>query len=160
MRQLLYAQWAASVCLLSLAAAPVPAAQHSGQVAVHARTPYTAADRVIMPLFSKRFLLESSTFSTGVTTASESAAAAPASKPTILQAADVTFRLVGSDAQPFSNATAEAFQQALHNVFNNFSSAAFLFQSAKVMSLALHCSTRHECLQHVIHMCIASTTTT
>lgn len=158
MRQPLYAQWAASICLLCLTAALLPAAQRIGQTAVHARPPYTAADLVRLPLFSKRFLLENSTFSTGVTTASEPTSAAPASKPTILQAADVTFRLVGSDAQPFSNATAEAFQRGLHNVFTNFSSAAFLFQSAKVGNLALH-PIRHGCLQCVRHMGIASTTT-
>ena len=125
-------QWATLVCLLCLAAAPLSAAQHVGQHALHPRTLHTAADRV-----NKHFLLEDSTSSTDVTTVSGSAAAAPASKPTILQATDVTFRLVGKDAQPFSRATAQAFQQALHAVFSNFSSATFAFQSATVMSYAV-----------------------
>lgn len=132
-------QWAAFVCLLCLAAGPLSVAQEVGQHALHPRTPHSAANRV-----SKHFLLENNTFSTDVTTVSGSAAAAPASKPTILQAADVTFRLVGKDAQPFSRATTQAFQQALHTVFSNFSSAAFAFQSATVMSLALQRCTAAE----------------
>lgn len=125
-------EWAAFVCLLCLAAGPLSGAQQVGQHALHSRTPHTAADRV-----NRHFLLANNTSSTDVTTVSGSAAAAPASKPTILQAADVTFRLVGRDAQPFSRATTQAFQQALHTVFSNFSSATFGFQSAMVMNLAL-----------------------
>ena len=132
--------WAASFCLLCLTVPPLSAAQHIGQAAVHARTPYTAADRVNLLSFSKRFLLENSTISSVVTTAPQSTASNPASKPTILQAADVTFRLVGTGAQPFDNASAQAFQRALHAVFSNFSSAAFMFQSAQVTNLALLCA--------------------
>ena len=140
MRQSRNPYWAVSVCLLCLTAPFLTAAQHIGQPVVSARTPYTAADRVSLRSLSKRFLLDNNTFSRGVTTAPQSAASTSASKPTILQAADVTFRLVGTDAQPFDNATARAFQMALHTVFSNFSSVAFVLQSAKVMRMALHCA--------------------
>lgn len=140
MRQSRHPHWAVSACLLCLTAASLSAAQHVGQAAVHARTPYKAAASISLRSFSKRFLLDNSTFSTAVTTAPQSAASTPASKPIILQAADVTFRLVGTAAQPFSNASAQAFQKALHIVFSNFSSAAFVYQSTKVMTLALHCA--------------------
>ena len=63
-----------------------------------------------------------------------SAAVAPISNPTILQTADATFRLVGSDTSPFSNATATAFQQALQEVFSNYSYASFQYQSYMVLS--------------------------
>lgn len=143
MRQSQYIQCAACVCLLCLLTAFLSAAQRGdrGQTAMHAGKPHTAPHRVSLGLLSNRFLLDSSRASGDVTLPSEAAATAPAiaSKPTILQAADVTFRLVGSDAQPFSNATAQAFQQALHSVFSNFSSAAFVFQSAVVRISALHC---------------------
>ena len=141
MRQSANLQWAACVCLLYLTAPPLSAAQHLSQNTGHAGgTPYTAGNSISPRLFSKRFLVENSTSSTVITSAPGSAAAPPASKPTLLQAADVTFRLLGSDALPFSNATATAFQRALHGVFSNFSSAAFWFHSATVMTLALHCT--------------------
>ena len=148
MRQSRDARRVASVCLLCLTSALLSAAQYVGQTEVHARTPYTAADPVSLRSISKRLLEDNSTFSADVTTAPPSAASTPASKPTILQAADITFRLVGTDAQPFDNATAQAFQRALHTVFSNFSSAAFVFQSTKVMNLALHCAPCITAIQH------------
>lgn len=150
-RQSANTQWAACVCLLCLTTAFL-SAQYLGQTgtALHAGTPHTVPNRLSLRLFSKRLLLENSASSANVTSAPEAKARAPAipSKPTILQAADVTFRLVGSDAQPFSNATAQALQNALHSVFSNFSSVAFAFQSAVVRTLTQHC----KCAYGVVRM--------
>ena len=63
-----------------------------------------------------------------------SAAVAPISNPTILQTADATFRLAGSDTLSFNNATATAFQQALQEAFSNYSYASFQYQSFMVLS--------------------------
>ena len=151
MRQSHNVQWAAGVCLLCLTTAFLSAVQQREQPAVHAGTPHTATNRVSLRLLSTRFLLDNSSSPTDVTSAPEATAIAPAlaSKPTILQAANVTFRLVGNDAQPFSNATAQAVQKALHSVFSNFSSVGFVFQSAMVRTLALQCDigNNHDSIQ-------------
>lgn len=143
MRQSQKIQWAACVCLLCLLTAFLSAAHDRGQTAVHAGEPHTAPHRVSLGFLSNRVLLDNSSAGADATLPREAAAIAPAiaSKPTILQAADVTFRLVGSDAQPFNNATAQAFQKALHSVFSNFSSAAFVYQSAVVRISPLPCDT-------------------
>ena len=132
MRHWLRLRLAAFICCwLCLLAASATAAQASGQSGLRAGGSRTSADSGSWQWLCRRLLLTNDIARTG----SVAAAAAPASKPTILQAADVTFRLVGSDAFPFSNATAKVFQQALHNVFSNFSYAAFQYQSATVNSL-------------------------
>ena len=134
MRRWLHLQYAACVyCWLCLHAASASAIHASGQSGLRAGSSRVSADSGSLKWLSNRLLLSNDTTSTGANSAA--AAAAPARKPTILQAADVTFRLVGTDAFPFSNATAKVFQQALNNVFSNFSYAAFQYQSAMVNSL-------------------------
>lgn len=69
-------------------------------------------------------------------------AAAGLSNATIFQAADVTFRLLGSDALPFTNKTLAEFQHSLNSVFSNYSSASFQYQSATVSNaVAATCKT-------------------
>ena len=122
-------------CVLCLSAGATPAAHAFAQDGKRPAAPLSSAGFPLVEWISKRFLLDSNATSSGVSPAAGSAAAAPASRATILQAADVTFRLVGNDALLFSNATAKVFQQALHDVFSNFSYAAFEYQSSKVDSL-------------------------
>ena len=79
-------------------------------------------------------LLQNDTSSGESNTTVGSAATVPISNPTLLQEADVTFRLLGSGATPFSNTTATVFHQALHYVFSNYSYADFEYQSFTVLS--------------------------
>ncbi len=116
-------------CALSARVLPVSAAQ---QATFNAWRPhFSALGRLNWK--SQRSLLQNGTSGDSSSTLTSPATAAPASSPTILQAADVTFRLIGSDAFPFSNTTAKVFQQALQNVFSNFSYAGFQYESFMVM---------------------------
>lgn len=78
-----------------------------------------------------RHLLQSS--NTNSTTA-RAAQTTPSnfSTATIFQEAQVTFRLSGSDAVPFTNATLHTFQHSLQTVFSNYTSTSFQYQSAMV----------------------------
>ena len=107
----------------------VSAAQHA---TLNAWRPHFPANTGLKWL-SKRVMLQNGTEDANATSVG-SAAAAPASSPTIeiLQAADVTFRLTGSDASPFSNTTATVFQQALQTIFSNYSYANFQYESSTV----------------------------
>ena len=106
------------------------AAQHA---TLNAWRPHFPANTGGLKWLSKRVMLQNGTEDANATSVG-SAAAAPASSPTIeiLQAADVTFRLTGSDASPFSNTTATVFQQALQAIFSNYSYAEFQFESSVV----------------------------
>ena len=116
-------------CALSARVLPVSAAQ---QATFNAWRPhFSALGRLNWN--NQRSLLQNGTSGDSSSTLTSPATAAPASSPTILQAADVTFRLIGSDAIPFSNTTAKVFQQALQNVFSNFSYAGFQYESFMVM---------------------------
>ena len=108
----------------------VSAAQHAN---LNAWRPHFSANTGGLRWLSKRVMLQNGTEDANATSVG-SAAAAPASSPTIeiLQAADVTFRLTGSDAFPFSNTTATVFQQALQTIFSNYSYAEFQFESSAV----------------------------
>ena len=118
-------------CALSARVLPVSASQ---QATFNAWRPhFSALGRLNWK--SQRSLLQNGTSGDSSSTLTSPATAAPASSPTILQAADVTFRLIGSDAFPFSNTTAKVFQQALQNVFSNFSYAGFQYESFMVMIL-------------------------
>ncbi len=116
-------------CALSARVLPVSAAQPATFNAW--RPHFSALGRLNWN--SQRSLLQNGTSGDSSSTLASPATAAPASSPTILQAADVTFRLIGSDAFPFSNTTAKVFQQALQKVFSNFSYAGFQYESFMVI---------------------------
>lgn len=108
----------------------VSAAQHA---TLNAWRPHFPANTGGLKWLSKRVMLQNGTEDANATSVG-SATAAATSSPTIeiLQAADVTFRLTGSDASPFSNTTATVFQQALQTIFSNYSYADFQFESSMV----------------------------
>lgn len=98
----------------------------SGRAAQHVFEPDGSDETAA---FHGRLLQQSAASSVG---SGNDSAAAPVTNPTILQTAVATFRLVGNDTMPFTNGTAGLFQQALQNVFSNYSYANFQYASFAV----------------------------
>lgn len=138
----------ACMCCALVALAPQVSAAPTPHARINAWARHFSADIGGILWLHHRTLLQNDSSSGSTSTATGYAAVAPATNPTILQGADVTFRLLGNDAFPFSNTTAKVFQQALQNVFSNYSYASFQYESSMVCTCSNPDCIRAACCKH------------
>lgn len=118
------------------------AAAHAGVtapalVSLGQTSSFESARRSASVAGAARQLLQNSSSSGNAAAAPAETASSTFSNATIHQDADVTLRLVGSDALPFTNLTLTVLQHSLQEVFRNYSSTSFQYQSAMVSGLLL-----------------------